>query len=466
MFLENKDKKQGGQSAVEFALILPVLLLLIYGLLEMGRLVFIFSIVTTASREGARYGAATGLNVAGGIPRYQDCAGIMAAIENVDFINVIDPADVTISYDTGPDAASDFSACPPTNINTGDRIKITISSPFAPIVPLVPLAAFDIESTTNRTLLSTIVIPEGSAVAPATALPTTTPTASITPTATETSLYSPTPSDTPTITTTPTITATPTTTSTPTPTGTATATATPTGTPFSCSITHNGSLANGSSATWTMYNSHPFNIDASYFSFDWNGNDVLTNLTLNGSQIYDRNSAAVLITKNTLYNGPWTLSPGANTLTITWNGSVSSPEAEAFFNYLSCTFTLSSGNSGQARTPTPGAATATNTPSGPTATFTPTHTPGGATNTPTATACTIGLSGSRTGSNVNLNWTSAAGATSYQVWRSIDAGAFNLLKTVTGTNTTDTIPSNTTHQYYIVPVGGTCTQSNTIVIIR
>lgn len=465
MFFKNKTKSKG-QSAVEFALILPVLLLLLYGLLEIGRLVFVFSIVTTASREGARYGAATGLNVAGGIPRYQDCAGIMAAIENVDFIGVIDPADVTISYDTGPSAGSDFSACPPTNINTGDRIKITVSSPFAPIVPIVPLATFDIESTTNRTLLSTIVIPEGSAVAPPTALPTTTSTPSITPTASETSLYSPTPSDTPTITLTPTITTTPTITSTPTRTSTPTSTRTATGTPFSCSITHNGSLANGSSATWTMYNSHPFNIDASYFSFDWNGNDVLTTLSLNGSQIYDRNSAAVLITKNTLYNGPWTLNPGANTLAITWNGSVSQPEAEAFFNYLSCTFTLSSGNSGQAQTPTPGAATSTATATLVFFTPTSTVTPGGATATPTATACTIGLSGSRSGSNVNLNWTSAAGATSYQVWRSVDAGAFNLLKTETGTNTTDTIPNNTTHQYYIVPVGSTCTQSNTIVIIR
>jgi hypothetical protein len=44
---------------VEFALGLPVLLALLIGLLEMGRMVMSFTLVGHAAREGARYGAMT-----------------------------------------------------------------------------------------------------------------------------------------------------------------------------------------------------------------------------------------------------------------------------------------------------------------------------------------------------------------------------------------------------------------------
>ena len=44
-----------GVAAVEFALILPLLLLLILSLIDFGRLFFVQVSVTSASREGARY---------------------------------------------------------------------------------------------------------------------------------------------------------------------------------------------------------------------------------------------------------------------------------------------------------------------------------------------------------------------------------------------------------------------------
>lgn len=47
-----------GQSLIEMALLLPVLLLLVFGSIEIGRVVNVWAIVTQASREGARVGAA------------------------------------------------------------------------------------------------------------------------------------------------------------------------------------------------------------------------------------------------------------------------------------------------------------------------------------------------------------------------------------------------------------------------
>ncbi|MGR3311627.1 MAG: TadE/TadG family type IV pilus assembly protein [Candidatus Brocadiales bacterium] len=47
-------KAQQGSAAVEFALILPLFVLLVYGMTEFGRVYFTMHIITNAAREGAR----------------------------------------------------------------------------------------------------------------------------------------------------------------------------------------------------------------------------------------------------------------------------------------------------------------------------------------------------------------------------------------------------------------------------
>ena len=49
-------KDEGGQSLVEYALVLPILLLLFLGIMEFGILVFNYNTIANAAREGARYG--------------------------------------------------------------------------------------------------------------------------------------------------------------------------------------------------------------------------------------------------------------------------------------------------------------------------------------------------------------------------------------------------------------------------
>src|SRR5512134_1705578 len=88
-------KKTKAQAMVEFAIVLPILLLLLYGLLETGRLLFIYSSIVTATRQASRYGSATGqgsdYTAEGGpnnssVPRYQDCYGIRRAADRVNFL--------------------------------------------------------------------------------------------------------------------------------------------------------------------------------------------------------------------------------------------------------------------------------------------------------------------------------------------------------------------------------------------
>jgi TadE-like protein len=88
-----KTRRDKAQGMVEFALVFPVVLLLIYGIMEFGRMIYIYSSVTTASREAARYGVAVG--TVGGVPRYLDCPGILDAAERAAILVPMD--NMTIS---------------------------------------------------------------------------------------------------------------------------------------------------------------------------------------------------------------------------------------------------------------------------------------------------------------------------------------------------------------------------------
>ena len=55
--LLRRGRGQEGSAAVEFAIILPVVMLLTVGGLDMGHMYYIDHLITNASREGARYAA-------------------------------------------------------------------------------------------------------------------------------------------------------------------------------------------------------------------------------------------------------------------------------------------------------------------------------------------------------------------------------------------------------------------------
>src|SRR5687768_13811077 len=145
-------QKSRAQAMVEFAIVLPLLLLLLYGLLEAGRLLFMYSTVVTATRQASRYGSATGqggdYTAIGGpnnsdYPRYQDCYGIRQAAQRVDFLNSFDDINILIQYDDGPGTAvtdtCDGDADPDVepSVNNDSRILVTVEGSFFPIVPRI-----------------------------------------------------------------------------------------------------------------------------------------------------------------------------------------------------------------------------------------------------------------------------------------------------------------------------------------
>lgn len=52
----DKDRDQNGAAALEFVFVLPILILFLFGIIEFGLLFYNKSVITNASREGARVG--------------------------------------------------------------------------------------------------------------------------------------------------------------------------------------------------------------------------------------------------------------------------------------------------------------------------------------------------------------------------------------------------------------------------
>ncbi|MBN2410664.1 pilus assembly protein [candidate division KSB1 bacterium] len=89
--LLNLFKRKNGQSIVEFALILPVLILILMGIIEFGRLLETTNILTSAAREGARVAAVSA----------PDVSQVNNAANNILSANNISGASITVN---GPNA--------------------------------------------------------------------------------------------------------------------------------------------------------------------------------------------------------------------------------------------------------------------------------------------------------------------------------------------------------------------------
>ncbi len=104
-----------GQSIVEMALLLPVLLLISVVAIDLGRGIYYYSAIYNAAREGARYG----------IIHPEDITGIKQKAVDMAVGVDINLNDVTIVPD-------------PANVNI-KTIKVSITYNFAPVTPLARL---------------------------------------------------------------------------------------------------------------------------------------------------------------------------------------------------------------------------------------------------------------------------------------------------------------------------------------
>jgi len=87
MWWHKLRKNQKGQSLLELALALPVMLLILFGTLEFGRIFHSYIIITHAAREGARIGA-VGATDAEIINRIREIAPLPQANTNLNVTRI------------------------------------------------------------------------------------------------------------------------------------------------------------------------------------------------------------------------------------------------------------------------------------------------------------------------------------------------------------------------------------------
>lgn len=157
----NAKADQRGQGIVEFAIMLPALLLLILGIIEFGRLMVALSAVSSASREAARYGASSGDN-GSGVVHFRDCAGMRDAVDRLNLFN--DPV-VTIEYDLdGPGGLDPVPYCPVgilfenVSLDLGSQITVTVATIYEPMIPILDFPPIPVVSKTSRTLLMNVYV--------------------------------------------------------------------------------------------------------------------------------------------------------------------------------------------------------------------------------------------------------------------------------------------------------------------
>jgi Flp pilus assembly protein TadG len=110
----NDQGRQRGQSMVEFALTLPLLLLMLMGMLDLGRGLYAYSVVANAAREGAR-------------------AGIVASTSDSAIRTAV--RQLTVGLEAIPD--NKIAITPAGSRTTGGTVKVTVTYNFRAATPLI-----------------------------------------------------------------------------------------------------------------------------------------------------------------------------------------------------------------------------------------------------------------------------------------------------------------------------------------
>jgi len=118
-------QRRSGSALVEFAVVAPILMIFILGILEIGRLVMVAQITTNASREGARYAVQGDANTAAidsYLRTYLSAAGLSNTASGSN-------SAVTVTVESYSGSAWTTTADPST-VASGSPIRVTVAVNF------------------------------------------------------------------------------------------------------------------------------------------------------------------------------------------------------------------------------------------------------------------------------------------------------------------------------------------------
>ena len=122
-------------------------------------MLFMYASVVNSSRDAVRYASAYGKSDVSPnyYLKYKYCAGIADVAKKSGFF-LKNPV-ITITYDTGPGGSS-LGNCPVStageatvNVDTGDRVTVTVSATYNPILKLLPIPTRTFTASSSRTIL-------------------------------------------------------------------------------------------------------------------------------------------------------------------------------------------------------------------------------------------------------------------------------------------------------------------------
>ena len=161
----SQRKKQFGyraQAMVEFAIALPVLLAVLIGIMEVGRMILMYALVVNASRDAVRYASAIGRDdTSPNYFKYKYCDGIKSAAQRSAYFVTVS---TTIAYDSGPNTAS-LGNCTVSggeqniSVDTGNRVTVTVTANYSPMVKFLPIKTRPFTAASTRTILGIFDLP-------------------------------------------------------------------------------------------------------------------------------------------------------------------------------------------------------------------------------------------------------------------------------------------------------------------
>lgn len=136
--LDRRRGRHRGQSLVEFAVVLPIFLLILAGILDFGLGLYSQMTIINAAREGARIGSVTIVGV-DPTTTVDDRVRSMAAGLDQSKLDVI----VTCQRPSG----STFVACASPAWQSGDAVKVQVDYAYKMLWPLALGNSLDLSST-------------------------------------------------------------------------------------------------------------------------------------------------------------------------------------------------------------------------------------------------------------------------------------------------------------------------------
>lgn len=142
----SRDRRHRGQSLVEFALVIPVFLLVVCGIFDLGSAVFSYTSITNASREAARLAIVN-----------QDQPSIENRALNQTLIAEKTAPNVTVHfYQAKSDGTPNLAVPCTAPIAAGCLAVVTFEATYKPITPIIGDVLFPKGVTFKTTTIVTV----------------------------------------------------------------------------------------------------------------------------------------------------------------------------------------------------------------------------------------------------------------------------------------------------------------------